>query len=132
MNSITDFVTQNGFEALLAEIEEVQSGEKEFHQVVEETSIELDDWFQFGWQMNEMFGRRFDMFAIPDFNYVRLEAFAEQYVKENNPLSYAELVSATADAVDSVSESDAAGYLEFAEYEEDGRDSIVDMSWNLE
>jgi hypothetical protein len=135
MNTITEFVSENGVEELLDLIEAgTYTSDTPFHEVIENTSISEEDWFEFAWALNDVAGsRRQDIFHITNFNYQEVNRLAETYVEENSPVTFGDLCEYVSDTVGH-NQEEIARYLELFEMDtldertEDGEELIVSIS----
>mgnify|MGYP006266129481 CR=1 FL=1 len=135
MNTITEFVSENGIEELLELIGVgTYTSDTSFHEAIEDTSISEEDWFRFAWALNDVAGsRQQDVFHIPNFNYQEVNRLAETYVEENAPVTFGDLCEYVSNTIDH-NQEDIARYLEIFEMEtldertEDGEELIVSLS----
>jgi hypothetical protein len=139
MDSITEFVEENGIESFL---EVIQAGKQSnkiespaFHEVAEKYNIEEEDWFEFAWALNDILGDRGgEPFHIPTFNYRKVERVSEEFVTNNAPVLFGDICEYVENTVDMNGEP-AAPYLELATMttagrDENGEEIITELTWD--
>jgi len=137
MKSITTFIEQNGIEEFLEVIHNgsYRNNSTDFHAVIEDTCITEEDWFEFAWTLNDLVGSRgYDIFHIPNFNYLKVQRLSESYVSDNAPVPFGDICEYVSDKMDT-NQSDIAAYLDFATIEtndkrtDSGEELVFDLSW---
>lgn len=108
MDSLDTYVKKNGMQEVVNELNRIQSGEVEHHDFVKDKKINADDWFEFLWEIRPALG---SSGVVSDFNYLRVGAEAVEYVEDNSPVEFDDIVQHVSGEVESADEDDVDSWL---------------------
>lgn len=131
METVEDYVRKNGIGDLLDEIEKIRDGSVEQHEIVKNSKVSVEDWFEFVWELNDSISNHNKVLPVVDFDYLAVEDVAVEYVKNNSPVSEDDLVSHVSSNVESADEDDVSGWLfniTVDTMETDENDMIIDLN----
>lgn len=129
METVNEYIAEEGIEDIIKFLSTVDT--EPYHEFAEENDvIDMDDWFEFGWFLNDQLGSlRHGVIPLVPFNYVRIEEEAERVVEEQNPIEYGDLVEIVSESVESATPEQVSDWLEFATYEDDENRNILDINF---
>lgn len=128
METVEAFIEENGIKPVFDALDRFRNGEEEFTTFATENDIDMDDWFEFGWMINETFSTGISgVIPLVDYNYHNIEEETKKYVNENTPLRWSDLIENVAANVESASVQDVNTWLETATIETDENDRVIDI-----
>ena len=130
MNTVDRYVRKKGFEPVIREISEIVEDNSEPHEFAMNNKVEMSEWFEFLWSVDNAVSqssRHISVLAMPEFNYVEVEDEFVEFVNNNSPIGYGQIVDHVYGIVDTVSDREqVARWGEFLVEETDDEDRIVE------
>lgn len=128
METVEAFIEENGITPVFDALDRFRNGDEKFTTFAKENDIDIDDWFEFGWMINNTFSTGISsVLPLVDYNYHNIEEETNKYVRENAPISWSELVDGVAENVETASVQDVNTWLETATIETDEKDRVIDI-----
>lgn len=103
MNTLDNYVRKNGMSEVVEELNRLQNGTVEQHHFVEDKKIEVEDWFNFLWELDLALGEKM---PVVEFNYLKVGEITVNYVEDNKPVEFDEIIKHVSNEVENASEED--------------------------
>ena len=130
MDTVDHYVRKEGVASIIREISEIARDNSEPHEFAMNNKVEMEDWFEFLWMVDDAVSpnsRNISTLAMPKFNYVEVEDEFVEFVNNNSPVDYGQIVDHVYRRVNTVSDKEqVARWGEFLVEETDDKDRIVE------